>query len=134
VVVPRVTAVTRPIADTVATNGFDDDHIARVLTSWRVPSDSVALAINWVVRLPPLREGFPVMETEVTVGLGLAGVGLEDPEQATAAMRNANTNTRFSMMAASLRDGDGLYGLTTILQDYTSTAAALRKLCDEGRR
>jgi hypothetical protein len=106
VVVPGVTAVTSPIADTVATAGFDDDHVARVLTSWRVPFDNVALAINWLVRLPPLREGFPVTVTEETVGLGVAGVGLEDPEQATAATRNANTNTRFSMMTASLRDGD----------------------------
>jgi hypothetical protein len=99
-----VTAVTSPLGDTVATAGFDDDHVARVLTSWSVPFDNVALAINWLVRLPPLREGVPVMVTEVTVGLGFAGVGLEEPEQATAAMRNANTNTRFTMMTDSLRD------------------------------
>lgn len=96
--------MTSPVADTVAAAGFDDDHVARALTSWRVPFDNVALAINWLVRLPPLREGFPVMETEVTVGVGVAGVGLEDPEQATAEMRNANTDTRFNMMTASLRD------------------------------
>jgi hypothetical protein len=54
--------------------------------------------------LLPLREAVPVTATEETAGLGLAGVSLEDPEQAMAAMKNANRNARFSMSSAPLRD------------------------------
>jgi hypothetical protein len=38
--------VTTPVADTVTTAVFDDCHVACVVTSWLVPLERVAFAVN----------------------------------------------------------------------------------------
>jgi hypothetical protein len=46
VVVPGATAVIRPPALTVATDGSEDDHVAFEVTSSVAPSASTAVAVN----------------------------------------------------------------------------------------
>lgn len=43
---PGVTPVTVPVAETVAIAGFDDCHVAWLVTSCTAPFDSVAIALN----------------------------------------------------------------------------------------
>ena len=112
VVVPRPVALTRPVADTVATAGFEDDHEASAVTSWVVPFESVAVAVSWLVCPIAARDAVPVTAMEDVVGVegvGVVGLGLDDPPQAIAAMRNANGHACLTMgpLRACMRDGTG---------------------------
>jgi hypothetical protein len=74
---PGATPVTRPLADTVASALFDDVHVAVLVTSCVVPSDSVATAENWDV--PPIAGAAPVTAIDATVD-----GAVEDPPHAKA--------------------------------------------------
>jgi hypothetical protein len=52
VTVPAATALTTPVEDTVASAVFEDCHVASEVTSFVVPSDIVATAVN--CELPPI--------------------------------------------------------------------------------
>ncbi len=49
VVVPGVTAVTRPLPFTVATDVLDDLQMTRVVITWVVPSEYAPEAVNCIV-------------------------------------------------------------------------------------
>jgi hypothetical protein len=46
IVTPVAIAVTRPLVDTVATPGFDESHVAVVVTSSVVVADGLSTAFN----------------------------------------------------------------------------------------
>jgi hypothetical protein len=73
---PLATAVTTPLPDTVAAAVFDDDQLAWLVTSWVVPLESVAVAVNCEVA--PTAGVAPATVTDVTE---LAAV-LESPHAA----------------------------------------------------
>jgi hypothetical protein len=56
--VPGASAVTRPVAETVAVAVFDDCHVARAVTSCVVPSDIAAVAVSGDV--PPAAGADPL--------------------------------------------------------------------------
>ena len=94
---PSATAVTRPVAETVATPGADDCHVACCVTSDVVPVLCVAVAAS--CRVCPASSGpdaSPVARTwtALVVGVGAAGAGagLSEPQAATA--RHSDTSTR----------------------------------------
>ena len=62
---PADTLVTTPVADTVASLVFDDCHAAVDVTSCRVPSVIVAVAVN--CEDAPTAGAAPVMAMELTV-------------------------------------------------------------------
>jgi hypothetical protein len=76
--IPGATAVTRPLADTVAMAEFDDVHVDVLVTSCVELLDSVAVAVNCDV-VPTVGE-FPVTAIDDTV-LGV----VDDPQAATVA-------------------------------------------------
>jgi hypothetical protein len=84
---PLPTPVTTPVPDTVAADVFDDDHVARLVTSCVLPVDRVAVAVN--CDAVPTAGALPVTLTEVTE---LAAV-VESPH-AAANPANAITNIR----------------------------------------
>src|SRR5437867_231921 len=82
---PAATPVTTPLALTLATPLFDEDHVAVLVTDCVVPSDKAAAAENCEVA--PARGADPETATETTVGAdgvltdeGAVGAGL--PAQA----------------------------------------------------
>jgi hypothetical protein len=77
-----------PVADTVASALLDDDQTAVDVTSCVVPSDIVAVALNWELG-PALRDGAdPVTLSDETV---VAAVGVDAPPQAAAKPADAMT-------------------------------------------
>lgn len=78
VVVPAATAVTRPVALTVATDGLDEVQVACPLTSELVPSENEPVSVNcWV---PPAGKlGVSgVTDTEAKVALVTVRVAVPD--------------------------------------------------------
>ena len=63
---PAATPVTSPLALTLATPLFDEDHAAVVVTDCVVPSDKVAVAANCAVA--PARGADPETATDTTMG------------------------------------------------------------------
>jgi len=61
---PLPTAVTTPVPETVAAPVFDEDQLAWLVTSWVVPLESVAVAVNCDVE--PTGGVAPVTATDVT--------------------------------------------------------------------
>src|SRR5262249_20070286 len=70
---PRPLAL--PCAETDAISGLLDDHAASPVTSIRVPSPIVAIAVN-CEPAPGVRFTEPVTARPVTVGTGVGGGGL----------------------------------------------------------
>src|SRR5262245_27129221 len=87
---PALIPVTTPLGETVAADVFDDDHVARLVTSWVVPPDIVAVAVNW--EAAPIAGTVPATATDVTV---VAAV-VESPH---AAATTASTRTTPRAMA-----------------------------------
>jgi hypothetical protein len=71
VVIPGEMTVARPLLLTVATDGFDELQVTRVVISWVVPSEYVPVAVN--CRVNP------------TCTVGLAGVTVMEERIAAAA-------------------------------------------------
>ena len=67
--VPTATPVTTPVLDTVAAEGFDECHVAEVVTFLVVPLESVAVAVSWLV-WPIDRVDPPVTATETVAVVG----------------------------------------------------------------
>src|SRR5713226_6893808 len=91
---PALTAVTTPLASTVATLMFDDCHVAWLVTACTVPFDIAAMASNDAVA--PITGAVPLTETDRTVGVefvGAAGADEPLPPQQTASTAIA-TQTR----------------------------------------
>jgi hypothetical protein len=83
--VPTPTAVTSPVAETVATAGADDDQVTVALMV--APNWSLGDAVSW--RVPPARSDVAGAEivTDVSTGTLVGPVGAESPpplEQAVA--------------------------------------------------
>src|SRR5438270_6842787 len=92
---PLASALTRPVADTVATAGLEDDHVAAPVTSCTPPVARVATAVNCDDEPTP---GMP--PDTVTADTDVAAVG-EFPHAATrpsAARQTSRANDRIFMM------------------------------------
>ena len=79
VVVPAATTVTRPVPDTAATPGADDDQVEELVTFCVDPSESVAVAMNWLVWPTAESEAVPLMAIETTVADGVGEVVVDFP-------------------------------------------------------
>ena len=87
--------------DTIAAAGVDDCHVAVAVTFWEVPSDSVAVAVNWFVCGIAVRDIVPLMAIEdsvsiVAAGAGVVGEGADDPPHA-AVRRSAERKALLSI-------------------------------------
>ena len=83
---PNCTSLSSPLAVTVATAMFDDDHVASVVTSRTVLLDNIAVAVNWLV-CPRIGT---VPETAIEDVVGSVGLGLP---HADVAMRSIASQT-----------------------------------------
>ena len=81
--VPLPAAVTRPVAETVAAEGLEDDHVAVLVTSCVEPLVSVAVAVN--CDAPPTDGTVPVTLTEETVLAVVAESLLHAPAHSASA-------------------------------------------------
>jgi hypothetical protein len=72
-VVPIAIAVTAPVAETVATPGFDDAHVAVIVTSCVVVADGLSIALSWPV-CPTAKVSPPVKEMDGSKAVDGAGV------------------------------------------------------------
>jgi hypothetical protein len=72
-VVPNAIAVKNPVAETVATPGFDDVHVAVIVTSCVADADGLSRAFSWPV-CPTTKVSPPVKEIEGSKAVDGAGV------------------------------------------------------------
>jgi hypothetical protein len=98
VVAPLVSAVTRPVPDTVATAGLLDAQVAVAVTSVIVPSVSRAAAASCDVWLR-LAKDTELAPAAVTVTVCTVGVGLDESLSQDAATKpRARIAIRFRVM------------------------------------
>src|SRR6516164_5588629 len=130
---PALSAVTRPVFDTVATVVLEDCQVACEVTLCVVPFDSAAVALN--CEAAPTFGAVPPIDTEVTVGaVGVEVVG--EPPQALSVAAAMTTPPRVHIRslgtARSHRSVDSSFegvrrhtvrGLTDTHADFTETVA-----------
>jgi hypothetical protein len=84
--VPPATALTTPVGETVASAAFEVCQVARALTSFEVPSENVAIAVNCDVL--PTAGGVPVTLMVETVAVGDVAVPLHATTDAASPIAN----------------------------------------------
>jgi hypothetical protein len=84
---PSLTTVTLPLPLTVAIAAFDDDHVARAVTSWALRFANLAIAINCAVW--PMPGARPLTETDDTVADALVSLLLHAVNRTSIPMATA---------------------------------------------
>jgi hypothetical protein len=102
---PLASAVTVPVADTLATAVFDDDHVAEPVTSSETPPTSVATALNCVD--DPTPGATPETTTVETLVAEVGELPHAATESPAARVNRRTTNDRIFMTAPCHGRGAG---------------------------
>src|SRR5262245_1151270 len=105
---PEPTPVTVPVDDTVAAAGFEDVHVARLVTSSVVPDDNVAVAVNCDVA--PTAGAVPAT---LIVATELAAVDESEHAEKAADPTTSTLNTMIDRIPIHTPDGVGTLCIVT---------------------